>query len=82
MDKIDRFMIKVRCPIDQVLRPLEIGFAHCSEGKRIPLPPNGCDNYHGSTTCQKCLASITLMLYEKDDPFFVEIITPDFSKLK
>ena len=82
MCKFNRFIVKVNCPLDHILRPLEIGTAPNAVGKNIPLPLNGCDNYHNSNTCEKCLAAITLMLFEGEDFASNEVITPDFSKLK
>lgn len=73
--------IKVRCPANYCrIYPMQVHFVTLEDGKDFPFPVNGCDDYNGSKTCEKCRAAITLKFYNGYDYFPLDVITPDLSK--
>ena len=72
---VDRKFVdfKVICPKNvQLIKNMQITFV--ADGQKwFPLPCNGCDDFHGCSVCEKCVASLTLLFAKEPD---VDVVSP------
>ena len=75
--------IKVKCPRDLCsVYPMQIKLVDPDGIGFFAMKVNGCDYHNSSDCCRKCCAAIDKRFEE--DLYYVplDIISPDFSKLK
>lgn len=82
MNSVKRFVISVRCPIDNISRQIQMEYVELENSKKFFLPCNGCDNCHGSKRCEQCRAALTLMFHNGYEHTIGKDVIPDFEVLK